>query len=168
MSNPFRQAAALPEGWIEQFDLSTNKKYYANTTTGETQWTPPTPTVSAPAAAPSPVSSSAGLPEGWMEQVRESIQMPMRISIRMPTHMSHSHMCMQQSAHTPVHAPMHMSMYVSMHTSVHMFMDAHGRTCFHPQSDPSTGRKYYCNTKTGQTQWEMPTSGGASLRVDKR
>lgn len=59
---------ALPEGWIEQFDLSTNKKYYANTTTGETQWTPPTPTVSAPAAAPSPVSSSAGLPEGWMEQ----------------------------------------------------------------------------------------------------
>lgn len=61
---PATSTAPLPPGWTMGTDPSSGWPYYANPSTGQTQWHPP---VAAPAAPAAPVApSGAGLPAGWV------------------------------------------------------------------------------------------------------
>merc|ERR1719230_231470 len=50
---------ALPPGWEQATDPATGRPYYANRSTGETSWTPPTP--------PPQNFGPPPLPPGWEE-----------------------------------------------------------------------------------------------------
>ena len=55
---PSQPSSALPRGWIQQYDPTSQRPYYHNTITQETSWHPPA-AVAAPALAP--------LADGWQQ-----------------------------------------------------------------------------------------------------
>jgi len=53
-----QDSAGLPSGWLEQFDQASQRMFYVNTMTGQSQWEPPAPAATAPGPM-SPVPATA-------------------------------------------------------------------------------------------------------------
>ena len=127
---------ALPEGWIEQQDLTTGDVYYYNASTLETTWERPLSSV-----APSAPKLNGDL-------VRETETVGMIQLVVEPA--------AENEAPIDVIAD-----NIETEAAKESTIDG-GRSTLHEewveQHDPTTGNVYYYNASTDETSWERPSS----------